>query len=533
MATPNLPWYGDSTDFFRRDDVNTHNGIGKMIIYDNNKFVAVGLDSRPGSDIPFTGKLRNSIIWSLEGVNWITVPQLQGSWLNNVNQNIYPVPGGYSIVSGNGKWLATGIGNDSSIVSANDSDMHTWTKANPFGAPNGVGLYSAYNNGLWVAVGGYCATSDKNIAYASETSLDTWTQVSAFGTNGAGRSVAYGNNLWIAVGESATNTNNCYTSSDGMTWVGQSLLGGGKLSCVAYGNGVWMVTGKGTGGNNTAYSTDNGVTWNNLSQFGTAYGNYVTYQNNTWVVCGQGTQADNTQIYYSKDNLATWNGITNLFGNYRYGSGYGFSTRIIYANGYWVANGGYVHNVQYSTDLNNWNISTTLFDEGLFAQTDSTAFGNNVWVVVAWNDGAGNSVASTARIHYNQTTVGEVLSAIPALTNFNTGDSNASVTYSITSNFSGVTPTCSLTSPPPPGMFFSGFRLSGTPTVPGTYVLTLNLRETSNNISQTYYVTVVVRGSPNADHCVAYISSTKPIDSSAYIFLRKKATLCHSKYRIK
>jgi hypothetical protein len=184
-------------------------------------------------------------------------------------------------------------------------------------------------------VDGFLQSPSANGAWTARTSSE----------NSVWESVAYGNGTYIAVASSTSGVYKCMTSSDGQTWIDNTILPTSKnWSGIAYGNGVWIAVAT-TGAGRIHYST------NILSSFPLVSNSIgivctsVAYGNNTFVVVTT-TSAVRIISDASPSNSTSAVGNSGVWNEVAFGNGKFIS----------VGDGGLI---QYSTDNgNSWSIAT-------------------------------------------------------------------------------------------------------------------------------------------------------------------------------
>ena len=224
-----------------------------------------------------------------------------------------------------------------------------------------------YANGYWVAVGQYYdgSTYHARIAYTTDptgiwTTKDLWS--SAY--NGyAPECVTYANGYWVVGGSyydgSTTYARIAYTADTTGAWTTKELWSGtfSTVCCITYTNGYWVLGGI-LGGSSTyyariAYTTDLTGTWTtkNLWSGTIAYNtciNCISYANGYWVAGGGYYDGSFrcARIAYTTNLAGTW--TTNDLWNASSGS---IINCITYANGYWVVGGGYYSSSKYNARI--------------------------------------------------------------------------------------------------------------------------------------------------------------------------------------
>lgn len=176
--------------------------------------------------------------------------------------------------------------------------------------------------------------------------------------------IAYGNGKFVATGQLSTVT----TSSDGVTWVSQTLpdTGGAYIYDVTYGDKFVAV-----GQYGKVWTSLDGESWMEQISNTTQYLQAVTYSNGLYVAAGSGGT-----IAISPDGV-TWT-VQTLRGQSFAGINYGNDRFVVVGSGGRIAS---------SSNGIQWNLNTS----GVNAYLTDIAYGNNTFVVV------GNNVNLTFR----------------------------------------------------------------------------------------------------------------------------------------
>jgi type II secretory pathway pseudopilin PulG len=182
--------------------------------YGNNVFVAVGL----GTNSTFN----NKIISSSDGITWTTRTLPSSALL-------------YSVVYGEGMFVAVGYSSNLSSVIFTSLNGITWTKRNTsnIGYLNSI----AYGNGLFVAV------SDGILGGLSGSVFSpdgiNWT-VNQNSVGAYPLSVSFGNGNFLLVGMSAGSVSFLKSSSDGINWSDETIYTSNFWASIAYGGGLFV-----------------------------------------------------------------------------------------------------------------------------------------------------------------------------------------------------------------------------------------------------------------------------------------------------
>ena len=305
-GSSNWTWTAVTDNKFGTSNIND-------IIYENNKFVAVGSGGR--------------IAYSANGTTWIAV---ENSTFKSVSINAIAYGGGKFIAVGNeiagsvldDKYGLMAYSTDSGVTWTNITENITGLTWSRNGTDYNIGAINAiaYGNGKFVvgSTGGF-------IAYSADDGT-TWTAVQdttfRMDTQSDGvNSIAYGNGKFVAGGGGNSVPEMAY-STDGTTWTKISISGFNEIESITFGNGKFVAVGQGGRYNDhfgkAAYSTD-GINWqavDNILVGGvtgeTSNLNAVAFGNNRFVTGGfdgaNGVYAG--RIGYSTDG-ASWTKVSN------------------------------------------------------------------------------------------------------------------------------------------------------------------------------------------------------------------------------
>ena len=177
-------------------------------------------------------------------------------------------------------WVAVGTSATGKTIKWS-SDGITWVDGTG-SLFTGAGVYVAYANGIWIALG---KDTTASIKYSTDGKAWQSSTNGNFATNG-GLYVTYGTgNNWVAVGGTGASNSIKYSSDNGLSWTDASTGFDTKGTCVVYGGSLWVATGYGT--NRLKWST-NGTTWTNGTGDWTLYtrGSFLAYNSGTWVAGG-------------------------------------------------------------------------------------------------------------------------------------------------------------------------------------------------------------------------------------------------------
>jgi hypothetical protein len=244
----------------------------------------------------------NSIQTSSNGIDWMPVTNSTSILVNS-----------YGVAYNNGLWVAVGGdgGPSASNTIATSINGIDWMPVTNISNIFTLGLFVVFTNKLWVALGR--GDQDQFSIATSTTGVDNWVGVQ--GSNSIlniGKGAAYGvvnfKELWVAVGWG--DKFSIATSNDGLVWKG---VDGSNLifsnndggNHVAYNNGLWVAVGKGT--YSIATST-NGTDWIGVQGSNLIFqqeGDCVAYNNGLWVAVGFGQFS----IATSKNGVDNWTGV--------------------------------------------------------------------------------------------------------------------------------------------------------------------------------------------------------------------------------
>ncbi len=210
------------------------------------------------------------------------------NWIESVG---YSSGGGSdaSVCYGNGKFVA--VEYNSSMVHCSVDGIN-WTSK--YSLPYTAYYTIAYGDSKFVAV-----ASGNNCYYSTDGV--TWT--SATMPNGSWKSVCYGNGKFVAV-TGGTSVNVAAYSTDGINWTQTTLPISANWKSVCYGNGKFVAVA--TNNNTTAYSED-GINWTQTTLPTRADWVSVCYGNGKFVAVangpGGGTSGPTTIAAYSEDGI--------------------------------------------------------------------------------------------------------------------------------------------------------------------------------------------------------------------------------------
>jgi hypothetical protein len=400
-------------------------GIGIEYSSSQNKWVAVGYNSdaivsiatstdgitwTDASNNPFFGGNGRGIAYSSFANQWVAVganldttvsiaTSSDGMTWTDASNNPFSGGQGYGIAWGSNKWVA--VGNNypgSTVCIASSQDGMTWTDSsnNPFSGGQGNGI--AWSGSYWVAVGN---NSDGTVCIASSTDGMTWTDASnnPF-PDGYASEIAYSfsQNKWVAVGVNSGNTVCIASSPDGITWepsTNNPFFGSGGIG-IAYSSSAnqWVAVGYNVYSTVCIASSPDGMNWINSSNnpFFGGNGNGIAYAEGSYqalnmsinvITDSSGTFAQTVYDYSSYRNM--W---INANRSYSYdtltwydasGGGQPHNS-IFYANGLWIAVGGYGFSFVYSNDGINW-INPGYGDNGFSVdKAYAIVYANGLWI---------------------------------------------------------------------------------------------------------------------------------------------------------
>jgi len=349
-------------------------GVGLGIAYSSSKWVAVGHNSDNTV----------CIATSPDGTAW-----------TDASNNPFSGAIGYGIAysSSQNKWVAVGNNLGATVCIATSTDGMTWTDSsnNPFSGAYGAGIAYSSSQNKWVAVGG---NSDGSVCIASSPDGITWTDASNNPFSGwSCTAIAYSGSLWIAIGHGPIGI---ATSTDGMTWTPNPTnpyYGGAAPFGIAWSESesYWTIVGA-PGDSGSIFTSTDGITWTQASNNPSYTGRAVAYAEGTYhalrtninvITDSSGTFAQTVYDYSSDRNM--W---INVDRSYSYDSvtwydasgGNQLHNSIFYANGLWVAVGGYGFSYVYSTDGINW-IIPGYGDNGFSVdKANAIVYANGLWI---------------------------------------------------------------------------------------------------------------------------------------------------------
>ena len=283
----------------------------------------------------------NSIQTSSNGIDWMPVTNSTSILVNS-----------YGVAYNNGLWVAVGGdgGPSASNTIATSINGIDWMPVTNSSNIFTLGLFVVFTNKLWVALGR--GNQDQFSIATSTTGVDNWVGVQ--GSNSIlniGKGAAYGavnfKELWVAVGWG--DKFSIATSNDGLVWKGvegSNLIfsnnDGGRGNHVAYNNGLWVAVGKGT--YSIATST-NGTDWVGVTGSNTLFqqgGSFVAYNNGLWVAVGFGQFS----IATSTNGVDNWVGVKDSSSLIEQGACVAYDNKLKL----WVAVGSGTNSIATSSD---------------------------------------------------------------------------------------------------------------------------------------------------------------------------------------
>lgn len=242
------------------------------IVYENNKFVAVGEYGSYGAILTTEDG----------GTTW--------------DKRLYGITTAlFDVTYGNNTFVA--VGENCAIFTS--SDGISWTSSDTPPCSEYLLRSITYGNNKFVAVGGneskgFITTSPDGITWETSETSET------MGLNQDLKDIAYGENTFVAVGKGLSDTSVSYgvilASLEGTSWIERSPGTIKGINAVAYGGSTFVAGGE----DGIIFSSTDGITWNEEISSTTTTFNAVTYGNNIFVAAGnQGT------VLFSPDGI-TW-----------------------------------------------------------------------------------------------------------------------------------------------------------------------------------------------------------------------------------
>ena len=204
-------------------------------------------------------------------------------------------------------------------------------------------------------------------------------------------SVVYDNKIWVIGGEDGSNKNDVWSSSDGITWTQVTAAAAWSArkihTSVVFDDGsgekMWVMGGLGSSNTNDVWSSSDGITWTQA----TASANWsvrifhssVVFDNKIWVIGGTDNGSHNGDVWYSSDGIS-W---TQATANAPWVTRYAHSS-LVYNNKIWVIGGyqgGYKNDVWSSTDGTTWTQATAGAPWAGRLHHTSLVFNNKIWVI--------------------------------------------------------------------------------------------------------------------------------------------------------
>jgi hypothetical protein len=366
-----------------------------------------GMTWTDASNNPFTGGRGYGIAYSSSQNKWVAVgynsdytvciaTSPDGMTWTDASNNPFSYARGIAYSPSQNKWVAVGASSD--VCIATSPDGMTWTDAsnNPFSGGGALGSGIAWGANEWVAVG---YNSSRTVCIATSPDGMTWTDASSNPfSSGFGIGVAYSPSQakWVAVGTNNFNTVSIATSPDGMTWTDSSNnpFSGGAGQGIGYSSLLSQWVAVGYSSTVSIATSPDGITWTDASNnpFSSGAGSAVAYAEGTYnslrtninvITDSSGTFAQTVYDYSSDRNM--W---INVDRRYSYDSvtwydasgGNQLHDSIFYANGLWVAVGGYGFSYVYSTDGIDW-IIPGYGDNGFSVdKANAIVYANGLWI---------------------------------------------------------------------------------------------------------------------------------------------------------
>jgi hypothetical protein len=268
---------------------------------------------------------------------------------------------------GAGYWIALP---NSGQTAAGSSDGTTWTNIT---LPSSQPWSSiAYGNGYWVAVSG-SNVIPSTIAVVSKANGAGW-RTSTLPASVYWSSVVYGNGIFVALASNTTNA--AYSTNYGTSWASATLPSNSNWSGIAYGNGIFVAIA--TGGTAAAWST-NGITWTASTLPSNTTWSSITFGQQTFVA----VSSTSAVPVYSQDGK-TWSSANIVV----------TATKIIYAQGVFVALNANTTSAYTSEDILQWNqqtVASALYGACSFGFNSSNNFGQ---IVTLSGQSSGSTIAA-------------------------------------------------------------------------------------------------------------------------------------------
>jgi hypothetical protein len=359
---------------------------------------------------------RTTLAYSYNGFNW--VPNYYANSVFNT--------GVYGLAWNGLIFVAAGQGGNA-LAYSYDGIRWTGATSGPWVTTSGAyGTSVAWNGSLWVATGGFGATSTTCYSYNGIVWLQSTANSAPF--NSIGNCIAYDGVRWLAGGGNATNT--LYMSFNGQAWTPLNIpQSQNPVLGLAWNGQMWVAVGIGSNpivcsydGYNWVAALNSGSVFNN-----TAGGRCIAWNGYMWVA-GGGQFGSGSTLAYSYNGLywyalgpSVFGGACNaiIWGGRReniiyypqnrtllLGSTTSGGPTIQYSNPYFpyqvsaTSAGAVTANVDFSTagyiSGTSWN---TYYDtaSALFAQANGAAWNGYKWIAVgqATNTtyGYGNTMA--------------------------------------------------------------------------------------------------------------------------------------------
>jgi len=115
--------------------------------------------------------------------------------------------------------------------------------------------------------------------------------------------VIYANGIFVAL--QSASSNQCYTSSDGISWTARTLPSAATWRCICYGGGLFVAA---AGGSNNLATSPDGITWTSRTTGAVAHSS-VAYGNGMFVAASTTSLTTSGQVYTSPDGI-TWTART-------------------------------------------------------------------------------------------------------------------------------------------------------------------------------------------------------------------------------
>jgi hypothetical protein len=278
----------------------------------------------------------------------------------------YNQPNGISdnlsaVAYGDGKFVGIEFSGDVSVVS---TDGETWTRYATM--TSGVRWGITYGNGLFVVVGhnGYVATSPDGQNWTNRT-----------GQSGSWYDVIYNDGLFVAVGGYYGVHSRVMTSTNGIDWVARTAGDDTDFwRSVTYGKGLYVAVGLATssyGSAEVVMTSPNGIDWTTRSAPGISWLS-VTYGKGIFVAVGYDSYLEDYRIMNSANGIDWESGTGGVYN--------GDWAAVSYGNGLFVVGGS--NEVATSKNGIDWVVNEHNYKGDAFGNIKGLTYGNGRFVAV-------------------------------------------------------------------------------------------------------------------------------------------------------